>query len=448
MNPSTFYWFELTLLLPLAAACIILFIKSQALAARWCMGFILITLLCATFTSFEFVESPTRVQRFLNIFGMDDISAPLLPIMMILHLLTLLGTAKSRISKMSCVRIQLSAFLTLSTLTCHHSQALVLLLLLGVLIPVWDLESHGRRLRGYLLYMCAFALLLFAGWNSNIGLPSDMAIGLLVLGLIVRGGIFPFHGWQTSLIQQASFSGSMLLLLPLVEVVAVIRLVFLISPTWIMNAASIACLITAVYCSGLAIVQQDVRRFYAYLCLSQTSLVLFGVMLATPNSITAALCLWISSILSLAGMGFAIGALEARFGKLSLSRYHGYYEQVPGLAICFFITGLATVGFPGTVGFVPMELLISGSIEQGLGFSLTLAIATMFNGLAVMRAYFALFTGKLPVTSVSLQETSSERVGIIIIAILMFVGVGFSPSVVLSRHRVAEQLVQQRDDNK
>lgn len=448
MNQNTLYWFELTLLLPLTGACFLLFIKSQALAARWCMGFILTTLFCATFASFEFWVSPTHIRRLLNTFGMDDISAPMLPIVMILHLLTMLGTAKSRISSFYCLRIQLSAFLTLSTLTCHHPQVLVLLLLLGVLIPVWDLESNGRRLRGYLLYMCLFALLMIAGSKSTLGLSSDIAIGLMMLGLIVRGGIFPFHGWQTSLIQQASFGGSMLLILPLVEVVAVIRLVLPISPVWILNAASIACLITAVYCSGLAIVQQDVRRFYAYLCLSQTSLVLFAVMLATPNSITAALCLWISSILSLAGMGFAIGALEARFGKLSLSRYHGYYEQVPGLAICFFITGLATVGFPGTVGFVPMELLISGSIEQGLEFSLTLAIATMFNGLAVMRAYFALFTGKQPSTSVSLQVTPNERIGIIIIAILIFVGVGFSPSVVLSRHRVADELVQQRGENK
>lgn len=446
MNPNTFYWFELTLLLPLTGACILFFIKSQALATRWCMGFILATLLIATFASFEFGVSPTHVRHLLNIFDIDEISAPLLPIVMILHLLTMLGTAKSRISTLFCVRIQLSAFLTLSTLTCHHAQILVSLLLLGVLIPTWDLGSNGRPLRGYLFYMCLFALLMCAGLNLTHGMSSDIAIGLLMLGLMVRGGIFPFHGWQTTLIQQASFGGSMLFILPLLEVVAAIRLVFLGSPTWILNVASIACLVTAVYCSGLAIVQIEVRRFYAYLCLSQTSLVLFAVMLATPNSITAALCLWLSSILSLAGMGFAIGALEARFGKMSLSRYHGYYEQVPGLAICFFITGLATVGFPGTVGFVPMELLISGSIEQGLEISLTLAIATMFNGLAVMRAYFALFTGKQPSTSLSLQVTARERTGIIIIAILIFMGVGFSPAVVLSRHRVADELVQQRGE--
>ena len=189
----------------------------------------------------------------------------------------------------------------------------------------------------------------------------------------------------------------------------------------------------------MACVQHEVRRFYAHLALSQTSMVLFAVMLHTSNGLTAALCLWISTTLSLAGLALSVRSLEARFGALSLREHHGYYEQVPGLAICFLITGLASVGFPGTIGFVPMELLISGSIDQGLGISLTLAFAAMLNGIAIMRAYFALFTGRRPTTSVSLQVTPTEHLGIIIIALVVFLGGWFSPSVVASRHRVAER---------
>jgi len=173
--------------------------------------------------------------------------------------------------------------------------------------------------------------------------------------------------------------------------------------------------------------------------------VLFAVMLHTSNSLTAALCLWISTTLSLAGLALSVRALEARFGDLSLQDHHGYYEQVPGLAICFLITGLASVGFPGTIGFVPMELLISGSVDQGLGISLTLAFAAMLNGIAIMRAYFALFTGKRPTTSVSLQVTPTERLGIVILALVVFLGGWLSPSVVASRHRVADELLQQRN---
>jgi NADH-quinone oxidoreductase subunit M len=89
-----------------------------------------------------------------------------------------------------------------------------------------------------------------------------------------------------------------------------------------------------------------------------------------------------------------------------------------------------------------MELLISGSAEQGLGVSFTLAIAAMFNGIAIMRAYFALFTGKRPTTSVSLQKTPTERIGIIVIALVVFLGGWFSPGVVASRHHTADKLLE------
>jgi NADH-quinone oxidoreductase subunit M len=139
-----------------------------------------------------------------------------------------------------------------------------------------------------------------------------------------------------------------------------------------------------------------------------------------------------------------VRALEARFGSLSLREHHGYYEQVPGLAICFLVTGLASVGFPGTIGFVPMELLVSGSVEHGLGVSLTLAVAAMLNGIAILRAYFALFTGRRPTTSVSLQVTALERAGIILIVVLVFLGGWFSPGVVASRHDTAEKLLERK----
>ena len=89
-----------------------------------------------------------------------------------------------------------------------------------------------------------------------------------------------------------------------------------------------------------------------------------------------------------------------------------------------------------------MELLISGSVDQGLHVSFTLAIAAMLNGIAILRAYFALFTGKRPTTSVSLQTTPVERAGIIVILLIVFLGGWFSPNVVASRHQTADQLLR------
>ena len=330
----------------------------------------------------------------------------------------------------------------MAALLAQSGALLVGILSVAVLLPWWDLKSRGQRTRGYAIYMGLFLALLLAGWfNLRAAPQSAWPVALLLLALLLRGGIVPLHGWMPSLFQNAAFGSALVFVLPLTEVIGVFRLLIPHAHAPVMEAGGIACLVTALYGGGLAIVQQDSRRFFACIGLSQTSMVLYAVLMRTPNGLTAALCLWISAPLALAGLAFSLRALEARFGSLSLREHHGFYEQVPGLAICFLITGLASVGFPGTIGFVPMELLVTGSVERSLWITVVLVLAAMFNAIAIMRAYFALFTGRSPTTSISLRTTAGERIGIILISLIVFLGGWFSPPVVESRHRIANQLL-------
>src|SRR5262249_39564418 len=150
---------------------------------------------------------------------------------------------------------------------------------------------------------------------------------------------------------------------PLVGVYTALRLVLPIAPDWVLQGIGLVSQVTAVYAAGMATVQREARRFFAYLFLSHASLVLVGLELITELSLTGALGLWFSVILSLGGFGLTLRALEARYGRLSLAEYHGLYEQSPALAVCFLLTGLACVGFPGTLGFVSAEVLVDGAIE-------------------------------------------------------------------------------------
>ena len=426
-------------MLPLVGAGIIAFVRRPSVALRWTLAFFIATFVTASAASLSFKSG--SVTWFWNL-GVDSLAKPMLPVFALLHLLTMLGTAKSRVTPLFCVRLLLSSFVSAAALTSQTSSGLVSMLILGILLPLWDLKARGERARGYLLHMLVFVFLLALGWLLVQRPDSHWALGLVLIALLIRGGIVPLHGGLPSLFQGAAFGTAMVFMLPLMEVLAALRLLLPLTPEWMLNMGSMLCLVTSVYGGGMAIVQKDVRRFFAHLCVSQTSLVLFAVMLHTSNGLTAALCLWISSTLALTGLAFSVRALEARFGSLSLRENHGYYEQVPGLAICFLITGLACIGFPGTIGFVPMELLISGSVDQGLSVSFTLGIAAMLNGIAILRAYFALFTGKRPTTSVSLQTTPIERIGIVIILLIVFLGGWFSPNVVASRHQTADQLLQ------
>ena len=144
---------------------------------------------------------------------------------------------------------------------------------------------------------------------------------------------------------------------------AAVRLVLPIAPDWVLRRMGLVSLATAVYAAGMALVQREARRFFCYIFLSHSALVLVGWKSLTPIGLTGALCVWLSVGLSLAGFGLTLRALEARHGRLSLDRVSRRVRAHPALAVCFLLTGLASVGFPGTFGFVGTELLVDGAVE-------------------------------------------------------------------------------------
>src|SRR5262249_52108265 len=201
-------------------------------------------------------------------------------------------------------------------------------------------------------------------------------------------------------------------------------------------------LATAVYAAGMAVVQQEVRCFFSYLFLSHVSLVLVGLELHTPVSLTGALFLWFAVTLSLAGFGLTLRALEARYGRLSLDDFRGLYEHSPMLAVCFLVTGLASVGFPGTLGFVSSELLVEGAIAASLPTGIAVVAAAALNGIAVVRAYFLLFTGARHFSSVSLAITARERFVLVTLTALILGGGLFPQPGIAHLYGVAEQVFQ------
>jgi NADH-quinone oxidoreductase subunit M len=166
--------------------------------------------------------------------------------------------------------------------------------------------------------------------------------------------------------------------------------------------------------------------------------------LHTPISLAGALFLWMSVALSLGGLGLTLRALEARFGRLSLTRFSGLYDHSPALAVCFLLTGLGSVGFPGTLGFVGTELLVDGATGASPAIGAAIVLTAAVNGIAVMRAYFLLFTGGRHVSSVSLAITLRERCAVLTLAVLILGG-GLAPQFgVASRYLAAETVLKER----
>jgi NADH-quinone oxidoreductase subunit M len=279
---------------------------------------------------------------------------------------------------------------------------------------------------------------------------------------------------MTDLFEHATFGTALLRVTPMVGAYAAVRLLLPIAPDAVLHGLGYISLVTAVYASGMALVQREVRRFFCYLFLSHSALVLVGLGTVVANiddteapasaaasgdvasasvaagevsvvGLTGALCVWLSVALAQTGLGLTLRALEARCGRLSMNDFQGLYEHTPNLAMCFALTGLASVGFPGTFGFVGTEILIDGAVES---FPYDIGVAVVFaaaiNGIAVVQAYFRLFTGTRYASSVSLMIRVRERYAVLALAALILLGGLYPQWGVASRHAAAEELLKQR----
>src|SRR5262249_53874482 len=129
-----------------------------------------------------------------------------------------------------------------------------------------------------------------------------------------------------------------------------------------------------------------------------------------------------------------------------LTEYRGLYEHSPALAVCFMLTGLASVGFPGTMGFVASEMLLTGVVEASPVMGIVTILAAALNGIAILRAYLLLFTGRRHISAVSLAITSRERFAVLTLATLLLLGGFFPQTNVESRFKAAEAILRARGE--
>ncbi len=438
MTWDTLPWLETAVTAPLLLAAPAALARSKATGVRWATAGCGLALLAAAVA--WAAQHWTGGQGGGPLFRVDELSAPLLPVVALLHLLTAATTSRQKAERFAPARFLFTLALRLATFATLTTGLLVPLLIAAAVPAYFDLRERGKPTRVYAAHMAAFALLLLLGWGLTAAGVKEVGAVLFVSAALVRGGVLPVHVWIPDLFANGSLNSALLSVGPLVGVYAAVRLAVPDAPAWVLPAVTVLSLVTAVYSAGLAVVQTDVRRFVAHLFVSFASLVFVGLEVHTTESSTGALALWFSLMLSATGLGLVVRAVEDRYGRLSLTAYHGLYERSPLLAVGFLVCGLACVGFPGTLGFVSAELLVDGTLHANPWVGVSVIAVGALNGIAVLRAFWLLFTGRRAGSSADLPLSRPERLTVVGLCVLLVAG-GLYPQPELdSRIKAADVL--------
>lgn len=454
-----FPWLECSVVIPLLGAAWVSFIKDRDRARRHCIAICCVTLFCATGEWIDFLrlgkfEAHDHWDLFQlvfhrDIFVIDELTAPLLPLGALLYLMTVLSTLRTKINRFSFGWTLVAEAILLATFSCRSPWIVIGLLSVATIPPWMELRTRQRSTRVYVLHMGLFVTLLFVGYalvpsDASPTNPPILAGALIAAAVLMRSGVVPVHCWITDLFEKATFGTALLFVTPMTGAYAVMRLLIPIAPDWGLQSIALISLTTAVYAGGMALIQHESRRFFCYLFLSQSSLVLVGLETVTAVGLTGALCVWVSVGLSLLGFGLTLRSVEARVGRLSLDSFHGLYRHVPSLAALFLVTGLSSIGFPGTLGFVGAELLVEGAVGVYPVVGIFVVFASALNGIAVMHGYFRLFTGTEHNASVPLNARWAEKIAILVLSVLLIGGGLWPQPGVHSRYHAATEIMARR----
>ncbi len=459
MTELAFPYLTLMIAVPLAAALTIL-LGGAIVTRRVAIAAALIDLGLAVGALLQHVAQPAVVfsdpldplRPLLGhaVLRLDGLSSVLLVFAAAISLVSVMVAPRTALRASLLRRNLFAQAVLIATFATREPWLLVVLWCLGMGPPLLELLSAGPEgrpaLRVFSLYMAVCAATFIGGVALMGGESAMVGSILLVVAVMIRKGITPLHSWMPELFEHVPLGVSTLFNAPQVGAYVAATVLLPHEPAAVLDVVGVASILTALYGSAMALVQRDARRAYGYLFMSQSALVMLGFECLSLPGIAGSLAFWLSSSLSLAGLGLALWVLEARRGRLRVDRFQGGYERTPLLATTFVIFGVGTVGFPGTFGFVGQELLLDAAVVDYAWLAIGVALASALGGLAVMRMFFALFTGApTPVGGQSQRLHRREKVAFALLGIALLIFGIWPQPLVQNQAEVAAELLRDRE---
>jgi NADH-quinone oxidoreductase subunit M len=119
--------------------------------------------------------------------------------------------------------------------------------------------------------------------------------------------------------------------------------------------------IAVVYTSLVALVQRDMKKLIAYSSVAHMAFVTFGLFAMNRQGIEGAMIVMLSHGLVSGALFLCVGVIYDRLHTREIAAYGGLSNNMPGYALLFMVFTMASVGLPGTSGFVGEFLGLVGT---------------------------------------------------------------------------------------
>jgi NADH-quinone oxidoreductase subunit M len=225
----------------------------------------------------------------------------------------------------------------------------------------------------WLAFFAAFAVKLpmwpVHTWLPDAHVEAPTAGSVILAGVLLKYGGYGFVRFSLPMMPQAS--------------AAFTPLIFCLS------------VIAVIYTSLVALAQEDMKKLIAYSSVAHMGFVTVGVFSMTTQGIEGAIFQMLSHGIVSAALFLIVGVVYDRTHSREIATYGGLVHNMPKYALIFMIFMLASIGLPGTGGFVGEFLVLVGAFQANAWVAALTATGTILGAAYMLYLYRRVIFGVL-----------------------------------------------------
>jgi NADH-quinone oxidoreductase subunit M len=343
----------------------------------------------------------------------------------------------------------------------------------GVLIPmflvigVWGGPRRVYAAFKFFLYTLAGSVLMllailsmyfYAGTTEipalmKAGFPGGMQIWLWLAffaSFAVKVPMWPVHTWLPDAHVEAPTAGSVILAGVLLKFggYGFLRFALPMFPeatvffTPLMFTLSV---IAVIYTSLVALAQEDMKKLIAYSSVAHMGFVTAGTFTLTVQGIEGAIFQMLSHGIVSAALFLVVGVVYDRIHSREIAVYGGLVHRMPGYAAVFMLFMLASVGLPGTSGFVGEFLVLVGIFQVSPWVAALTATGVILGAAYMLYLYRRVIFGELTKEKLKdIMDLSPREIAVFAPLAILAIWMGVYPAPFLDvMHASVAHLVDQ-----
>jgi proton-translocating NADH-quinone oxidoreductase, chain M len=283
----------------------------------------------------------------------------------------------------------------------------------------------------------SFAMEKMAKLNLT-GQVAAVAFFGFMIAFAVKIPLFPFHTWLPDAYTEAPTAATFVLsaIMAKIGVYGIIRFVV---PVFDLEFARFAIILAyagvigMMYCGLAAIAQKDFKRMLAFSSASHMGMIALGVFCMNMQALTGSIYQIVAHATSTGVLFLFAGILEERTNTRTIDDLGGIAAKAPVFALYFAIAMLASVGLPGTSGFIGEFMIVLGAVKFNTTVGVLAGTAVVIGVCYMLWMFQRVFFEKTNSNSENFKElTLTEGLAFLPVILLILV-MGIYPHPFLSK---------------